>query len=310
MSPGHVDLRQVRLICAYSLRNAIRTGSGLVFVLLALFFGLAVANAVISPFEMLVAQQAQGGEGMPIAVEKGLVDRARPAVEWAISPPEVDDPVKQQAADERTQRWVDYVLIERPALLSAIFFVLVFGMPFLISFGAFNQTSGDIGNRGLRYLLLRTERANIFYGRLLATMALTVVVQAMLVLIIALYLGLKVRVYGGWEVATWSMQGLMALAVLSLPYVAVCAWVSASTDSAMVSLVLCKVVIGGVLLSAFVGSHFWKPAYMLRYALPWGVQNRLLAPGISSVGLSIGACVLYTLVFTWLGVRTFEKRDL
>jgi len=310
-SIGRIDLRQLRLICTYSLRHSIRTGAGLVFVLFALFFGLTVANAVISPFETLVAQSGNSAAGADQgAVEQRLVAMARPAVEWAISPPKVDDPVKQAAAVREAQRWADYLLVKRPALMSAILFVLIFGMPFLVSLGAFNQTSGDIGSRGLRYLLLRTERANIFYGRLLATMLLTVLVQAALMAIIALYLALKVRVYGGWDVAAWSLHGLLALAVLSLPYVAVCAWISASTESTMASLVLCELAIGGVLLAAFIGARLWEPAYALRYALPWGVQNELLSPSAATVALTVGACLLYALVFTWLGARVFDRRDL
>ena len=235
---------------------------------------------------------------------------ARPAVDWLLAPPSSDDPARQREAEVKTERWTNFVLDERPALLSAILFIMVFGMPLLISFGAFNQTAGDIGNRGLRYQLLRTDRANIYYGRLLATAILTVAVQALVVVTVALYLGLKVQIYDGMAIAGWSLQGFLALVLLSLPYVAVCSWISAGNDSPMVSLVLCKLVIGGVLLTAVVGQIFWEPMYLANYLLPWGIQNHLLAPDLSTVLLTAAGCLGYTAVYAGLGARKFRTRDL
>ena len=319
---GGIDPRQLGLICNHSLRHSMRSGSGLVFVLLALFFGLVVAHAVISPIEALASFGASPPAGFPAQngnfpisdsaadVERQVVQFARPVVDWLLSPPESDDPARQREAEVKTERWTNFVLDDRPALLSAILFIMVFGMPLLISFGAFNQTSGDIGNRGLRYQLLRTDRANIYYGRLLATAILTVAVQALVVATVALYLGFKVQIYDGMAIVGWSLQGFLALVLLSLPYVAVCSWISAGNDSPMVSLVLCKLVIGGILLLAVVGQFFWEPLYFVLYLLPWGIQNYLLAPDMATVGLTAAACLGYTAAYAWLGARKFRTRDL
>ncbi len=307
MSLRHVNARQLRLVCVYSLRHSLRSGAALVFLLLALSFGLLAANAIISPYEALVAQNTRGNDAV---VEQGLVGFARGAVEWVIAPRASDDPVTQRAAEERTRLWADYLLNYRPALLSSILLILIFGTPLLIPFGAFNQTAGDIGNRGLRYLLLRTERANIYYGRLLATMGFSIAVQAVVVLSIALYLWLKVQVYDGVDVATWSLRGYFALTLVSLPYVALCAWLSATRDSAMASLVVSSTVVGGVPLAAFLAGLAWKPAAYLSYTLPWAFQNQLLAPDAPRVWIAAAACLAYTVIFTWLGALAFDSRDL
>jgi ABC-type Na+ efflux pump permease subunit len=313
MSLRHLNARQLRLVCRYTLRHSLRSGSALVFLLLALFFGLTAANAIISPFEAAVAQNEQLGI-VPdaAAVERTLASAGltRAAVEWVISPRASGDPEAQRAAEERTRLWVDYLLNDRPALLSAILLILVFGTPLLIPFGAFNQTAGDIGNRGLRYLLLRTERANIYYGRLIATAGFTILVQAVVVLSIGLYLWLKVGVYAGIDVATWSTRGYLALVLVSLPYVALCAWISTTRDSPMASLTVCTAIVGAVPLGALLAGFAWPPAANLVYVLPWALQNQLLAPSPGRVLAVAGACLLYTVVFTWLGARTFEKRDL
>jgi hypothetical protein len=301
MSPFDIDRRHIRLICAHTMRHALRGGSGLVYFLLAMFFGLIVANAVISPFEIMVRQS---GQSDPAQVEQSVITFARPIVEWAITRGNTDN------IGTATAGWVDYLLTGRPALLSAIFFILLFGTPLLIPYGGFNQTSGDIGNRGLRYLLLRTRRANIYFGRLFATMIMTVGVQVLVIATIALYLGLKVQIYAGADIATWGLQGLFALSVVTLPYVAVCGWLSASNDSPMVSLVVSNAIIGGVLLAAFLTRLRWDGGHWLAWLLPWGVQKHLLRPELGIVLLASGACLLYTVFFAWLGARKFTTRDL
>ncbi len=311
MSLAHVQARHVRLVFGYSLRHALRSGSGLVFLMLAFFTGLTVAQLIVSPFESFVVRNQDAGlTAGPEAAERMLVGMARPLIEWAVSPREIDDPEAQSIAREQTDRWVTYLLEERPAIFSAVLLVLMYTTPFLAPVAGFNQTSGDIGSRGLRYLLLRTERANIYYGRLLATMALTVVVQVLVVTTIAVYLGLRLPFYGGMDLFLWCLQGLLAVTFWSVPYVALSAWISASQDSALASLVICNAAIGGVLLGAWAAAAAWAPAYRLEYLLPWGVQHDLLSPDWSAVGLTAAACLLYALAFTWLGARRFESRDL
>jgi hypothetical protein len=296
---------RLRLICVHTMKHALRSGSGLVYSLLALFFGLIVANAVISPFEMMVRQAELAGQADAAAeVEQGITNFARPIVEWAIVRGNTDD------VTPATSEWVDFLLDGRPAMLSAMFFVLLFGTPLLIPYGGFNQTSGDIGNRGLRYLLLRTERANIYYGRLFATMIMAAGVQVLVIGTIALYMGLKVQIYDGAAIATWSLQALFALVIVTLPYVAVCAWLSASNDSPMVSLVVSNAVIGGVLLGAFLLQLRWDGGHWVAWLLPWGVQKQLFRPELSVVLLAAGACMLYTVFYAWLGARKFAARDL
>ena len=72
MSFGDINPRQLRLICLHDLKNALRSGSGLVYFLLAMFFGLIVANAIISPFELMVAQS---GQMSAATVERNVVRR-------------------------------------------------------------------------------------------------------------------------------------------------------------------------------------------------------------------------------------------
>lgn len=292
-----IDRRHLGLVSRYSLRNTLRGGAGLVFLLVGVLFSLIVANAVITPVEQLIHQAEKAGfEGDAGEVVDKIVAVGRPVIDWALG--------------QSDSEWSRYLTGERPALLSAIFLILLFGLPFLVPLGAFNQTAGDIGSRGIRYLLLRTERDNLFLGRFIATAIFTTAVMVISIAAIALYVGLKLRLYPAGDVIVWSLHGALAVSVVALPYVALSAWISARNESAMLSLVVITLIVGGVLLLSFVGSKTAEAVSYVKWLLPWGVQNQLLAPSLGRVAGAALACFGYTAIFLYLGHRTFSRRDL
>jgi len=318
----------IRLISSYWCRHAVRSGSGLVYLMIALVFGLTVAHILIMPVEQFMIQQKQKtGETDPEAITRMIVGVGRPIAQWVLGLKSMEEIAQQgmmqpppmgagtQARTELEDNgiydpWTSFLLEDKPALLSAILLVLLFGMPFVISFLAFNQVSGDVQTRGLRYLLPRTERRSIFFGRFLGVALFSTLVMAFIVATIVLYLGMKLRIYPAGALMVWAVQGFLALAILMLPYIAVCSFVSASVDSPFLSLILAKLIIAGVLLIAMIGSLAWKPAEYLLYLLPWGWQNHLLHPAPGHwLGAGL-ACLAYTGVLLALGYVRFARRDL
>lgn len=295
-----------------------RSGSGLVYLMVALVFGLSVAHILIMPVEQLMLKQKRElGQTDPEAVNQMIVGVGRPIAQWVLGLRSMQEIAEESAAppssaeDARADDpWTSYLLEEKPALLSAILLVMLFGMPFVISFLAFNQVSGDVQSRGLRYLLLRTERRHIYFGRFLGVALFSTLVMALIVATIVLYMTMKIRIYPGGALLVWAAQGFAALAILMLPYIALCSLISASVDSPFLSLVLAKVAIAGVLLVAVLGGLAWKPAKYLLYALPWAWQCHLLHPASSHWMAAGGACLAYTSVFLMVGYVRFAKRDL
>ena len=134
-----LNLAQVRLVATYWVRFSLRTGGGLIALLLVLLTGLSVAAAFIAPVEAFMEASPEAGHSgrEAVAVVKDLAesDALVDLVERVIG-------TKEEAR---------YLLQQNPALLSVIFLVLFWFFPFLACVGSFNQTSGDIGSRGLRY---------------------------------------------------------------------------------------------------------------------------------------------------------------
>ena len=326
MSLKTLTISHIRLISLYWSRYAVRSGSGLVYLLIALTFGLMVAHMLIMPVEQLIVQQKREiGRTDPVIIRNTIVGIGQPIAQWILGEKTMAEIGRENAArqrsamnnpdgasmqDDNATPWMSFLLEKKPALLSAIFLVLLFGMPFVISFLAYNQISGDVQSHGLRYLLLRTERSNIYFGRFIGTVLFSTAVTAIIVATITLYLGAKTRIYPAPDLLVWATQGFLALALLMVPYIAVCSLISASVDSPFLSLVLAKIVIAGVLLMAILGGLAWKPAKYLKYALPWGWQCNLLHPEPAHWLGAVAACLAYTAVFLMLGYYRFERRDL
>ncbi len=307
--------RHTLLIARYSARYSVRGGVGLVFLLLSLTFGLLVAHLTLQPVEMVVLQvreQAHGktDEQLTRQVLDQMIDRARPAVSWVLSKSSTGDAAVDATAKASADAWADYLLLDRPALLSAIFLILLFGWPMIASCGAFDLYAGDIASRQLRYQLLRADRASIYFGRLLGTLLTFAIVLLLLGVTVAGYMGAKLPHYGWGPLLGWASYSVCALAIVTLPYVALCAWISTAIGSSFASLTVVSLVIGGLPLFAMFGRMTWPPAEYINYLLPWGFQTRLFHPDASQVALAVLGCLVQTIGYGWLGYRKFTTRDL
>ena len=312
-----MNRRQTLLIAKYSARYSVRGGIGLVFLLLSLTFGLVVADTMMRPVVAISRQVSERSRDNDPAeatreVMRSLTQQAKPVVVWMLSsePSSAKNLAQGRRGDEDAETWADYLLDARPGMLSAIYLILLFGWPLVVAFGAFDLYAGDIGSRQLRYQLLRADRGSIFCGRLFGMLLTFVTVLVLLGVTVTVYLGCKLSVYSWPDLAAWAAYGTLAMVCVSVPYIALCAWLSAACGSSFFSLTLASLVIGGLPLLAMFASFSHHLGRYLLYLLPWGFQTRLFHHEPSQVALAVGGCALQTLLFTWLGYRKFTTRDL
>ncbi|MCB9877535.1 MAG: hypothetical protein H6835_08045 [Planctomycetes bacterium] len=308
-----MDTKKALLIARYGARYSVRGGVGLVFLLLSLTFGLMVAHLTLQPVELLSKQvqermQDEPPEKVTERVLERLTDEARRPVAWLLSERTAAEATPEQ--DRRANAWAEYLLKDRPAMLSAIFLILLFGWPLVGAFGAFDLYAGDISSRQLRYQLLRADRASIYFGRLIGTTVTFVLVLTLLGATVAVYMAAKLPLYALTDVLAWTVYGVLALTVVTLPYLALCAWISASVSGAFTSLTVVSLVVGGVPLVAMFGRMSHEAAGYVNFLLPWGFQTRLFHYEPTQVALAGAGCALQTVLYTWLGYRKFTRRDL
>jgi hypothetical protein len=287
--------RHIQLIAWTHIRYSMRGGTGLVFVFLALVAGLGIAGAIMDPLTLIEKEMDQPAQQM---MDQVIDTVGRPVIAWV-----VDDDQEQAS----------YLISEQPALVSVFLLILVIGLPFLVGLGSFNQLSGDIGSRGIRYLLLRTERVNLFLGRFIGTYLFSLAVYGLVMAVVLIYLLIKVHFYPPGELILWMGRGFLAVCLLSMPYTALCAWISAGVDSpfgSLGSLVFNQLIIGFWPLLVSMAKRAWEHASYLHYLMPWGYKYWLLHPSPVLFLICVAVMLAFTVVFLVLGLRHFQKRDL
>lgn len=289
--------RHLELIAGHSVRHGLRGGAGLIAILATLVIGLVMASIVISPLEAL---QRHGAMPPPGSLEaesftKEVLDIAKKAIGWAMG---------------ASPAQVDYLVVQKPALISAILILLMLVAPSCACLGAFNQTSGDIGTKGLRFLLIRTERQNIFLGRFIGTALFMCAVFAVLFIVLGVYVVAKIDVHPKGDMLLWLAGGYVRLVLFALPYMALCAWVSGAVSSPFGSLVLALVFAYVWPMFVAIGSQTQAAFSYAQYLTPWGFKWWLFSERAWMVGLGAVVMLAFTAVLVLLGLRHFTKRDL
>lgn len=275
----------------------------MVAVFMTLVMGLTLSTCVLSPLETMDRAESRYGRELSDSDRDRVHDKMTQeviklggkAIEWAI------DPDENQA---------DYLTREKPVTVSAILVLMMLVTPLLSCLAGFNQTAGDIATKGLRFLLIRTERPNIFIGRFLGTYVFSALTFLVTFLILAIYMSIKIKVHTPGEMVPWLLQGYLRLMLLSLPYVALCAWVSCAIDSSFGSLAISLLIAYFAPLLVAIGSSINSGAKYLAYITPWGFKYWLLEPLGPKFFGGIAAMVGFTVLLLWAGLTHFSKRDL
>ncbi len=294
-----LNFKHIRIIAKYHMRFSLRNGSGIVFLLLTLTTALIVASMFIAPVESMVdgLNDMDGMETQMTAGEMineiGQSEEAESAVDWLVG------------ADSEGK----FLLRDKPALLSCIMLIILMLLPYLVSFGAFNQFSGDIANRGLRFILLRSERINIYLGRFVGTVFFCLITVVMSLVLLVLYIQFKLGVYQGIDLWVWGLQGIVAFFLLCLPFVALCSWISGSIDSPFGSLTLCLLTVGFPGLLLMMMNIYAKKDFFDKF-WPTGWKYGILNSNFGTVALSAFILLAFTAFFLFIGLRSFQKRDL
>lgn len=308
-------LREIGVIWRGEVTRALRSGRVIVLlVLFALFTGLSLS--IIGWFAHQATSQA----------EKQAIDA------------NVDPERAQEALTETKQKFVSYffadqdealgeALLAMPLVLLIVFKLSVRFVPFFIALMGFDQISGEIGPRSIRYLVVRSRRSSILLGKFLAQ-------ATVLALLMAASVGMMVAVARvgndtfGLGVAALTFVKLWAAAmVLSVAYLALTSLCSALFRQAPLSLIFNVIALFAVWFVALVGEAYRLPgdevaaqsmdsfksesplAYA-RYLSVFHYASGLLHPHWQKFGAAGLAHLGFALCFLGLGYAALRRRDL
>lgn len=313
MAARSLDLGHVGLLIRNHAKYAIRGGSGMSFVIIAVIVGLVVASVMVDPLDQ-IRKTYERENGVTIGSDKfmqSVIERGSPIVAWWLDVPTLPpDPVSDVPVMAPP---VEFLLRTHPGLLSVMFLVLLALEPFTIAFAGFNQLSGDIANRGLRYILLRTSRVNLILSRFLGTLVFTAVTSFFTMAVVVTFIAMRFDLYSISDLAVWGLWGWAAINLFSLPYLAFCLWISTAITSPFGALALVQLGIGLPIVALKIAKAKLVTASDLSWLerlTPWGWKFDLVHPDMAKVGLAAAVLVGFFVLFMFLAMRNFLRRDL
>ncbi|MBI5545857.1 MAG: ABC transporter permease subunit [Deltaproteobacteria bacterium] len=284
-------LRETFLVFAHELRRSLRSAKTLVLLILYALatgiFGLVMVAATRKIQEQIAAN-LQGQEVPPEA----LMQMKMGGLSMIFG------------KDDEQLRY----LASMPLIVILFAWFALFFLPLLATLIGFDQISGELQTRSIRFVSLRARRGSLLAGKVLAQLALLVGLTAVINLGVFAYAAISVE---GFPIGA----GLLALVrfwaltlVYATTYVGLATWCSSLFRVPIFSLLtaLAALLLSGALhlLSMFERLGF------LKYALPSHYQEGFFKPDPLSVLASIGVFAAFSAILLGLSYLTLRARDL
>ena len=298
-------LRQILIPARNSMSHSLRSGSGVVFIVLTILAGLALANLAFAPIELGFIELEQfrdnAAQGIGVVLSLATLQQGDP-----------DSIVGRMESGELVEMtmWARYLVLEKPMLLSITVLLLGLVLPLLLPLGSYTAISGDVQHRSIRYLLPRTTRTSLLLGRLLGCLLLAWMLIGVLMAGIVLYLGIVLSLDSWDELIPWGLRCTGALLCLSFPYVCLGVLCSTICRVPLVALFASAGVAVAVPVIAFSARAAWEPLGNLLYLLPWGYSHQLLSPDAQTVSMAMLYCLGHGVIFISIAHHQFRKADL
>ncbi|RKH13007.1 ABC transporter permease [Corallococcus sp. CA053C] len=203
-------------------------------------------------------------------------------------------------------------LAQVPIVVLVVFKITLFFLPAYIALMGFDQVSGEVGPRSIRYLTVRARRSSVLLGKFLS--------QATLLLALVLVIDLAIFVYArilnpdfGFGVLVLNLLKFWtATIVFSLAYVALTTLCSSLFRSPAVSLVFNFILLFVFWLMDSVAraSSDTNLLRFLRYLSPSNYSGNLLHPKLAEFAGSGAAYAAFAAIFLVGAYGVLRARDL
>ncbi|MFZ5469203.1 MAG: ABC transporter permease [Myxococcota bacterium] len=288
-------LRETTVIWTAELLRTLRSARIVVLLLLYLMFTLL---------------SGLGVHGCSQSLKRQVEAQAAQLKEQGADPDEVEERIDQGMKGARKQfvtvffsddEALTEALLEIPLVLLVVFKLSLFFLPLYTGLMGFDQISGELGTKSIRYLTVRSRRSAVLFGKFLAQASLLALLMGVIDAALCLFGFLTQEGFGaGAMIATWGKFWGSAL-VFSLAYLALTSLCSALFRQSAVSLVT-------NLLALF---SFWLLAFVakLRHASVWFYRTDLLHPDASRFALAFFAHVGFAALFLGTAYLVLRRRD-
>ncbi|MBJ6763872.1 ABC transporter permease subunit [Myxococcaceae bacterium JPH2] len=203
-------------------------------------------------------------------------------------------------------------LSQVPLVVLIVFKVTLFFLPAYVALMGFDQLSGEVGPRSIRFLTVRARRSSVLTGKFLAQATLLVGLVLVVDLAIFIYARMTNPDFSAAMLVLNLVKFWLAAVVFSLAYVALTALCSSLFRLPAVSLVFNFVLLFVFWLMDTIGRGVadTNPMRFVRYLSPSYYAGNLLHPQLSEFGASGAAYAAFALVFLLGAHGVLRARDL
>lgn len=289
-APFMSPLTETLLVFQHELKRSVRSAKTLVLLILyglaTTIFGLVMVAATRKLQEKL-AETLQGRELPPEA----LMELKMGGLSMIFG------------KDDEQLRY----LSSMPLIVIAFAWFAMLFLPMLTALMGFDQISGELQSRSIRFVTLRARRASLLGGKVLAQLALLVGLTAVINLGVFAYAALSVEGFpaGSGFVALarfWALTLVYATSYVGL--VALCSSLFRTPILSLLTSIAALLAFGALhLLSLFEKLSF------LKYALPSHYEEGFFQPDPLRVLGSVGAFAALAALFLVLSWLTLRARD-
>jgi ABC-2 type transport system permease protein len=199
-----------------------------------------------------------------------------------------------------------------PLVVLLVFKATLLFLPLYVAIMGFDQVSGEVGPRSIRYFTVRARRSSLLLGKFLS--------QATVLLGLVLIIDLAIFVYAwfttpDFPVASFALNLLkfwLAAVVFSLGYLALTTFCSSLFRSPALSLIFNIFMLFCFWLVNLIGGFAAEGSMSsyLRYLTPSHYANNLLHPRLAEFAVSGAAYAAFALVFLGASLFVLRARDL
>ncbi|WP_224362205.1 ABC transporter permease [Hyalangium versicolor] len=203
-------------------------------------------------------------------------------------------------------------LEQMPTDVAYIFKITLWFLPVYVALMGFDQISGEVGSRSIRYLTVRARVSSVLLGKFL--------VQSSLLVGLVFVIDVGLFIYARFAHPNFAFTAMLlsllkvwlATLVFALAYVAITTFCSSLFRTSGVSLVFNFVLIMSFLLMELIGWYSENKSFLvyIRYLAPSYYSGNLLSPVPSEFGLSALAYACFTAVFLGGAYAVLRARDL
>ena len=292
-------LKETLVIWSAELRRAVRSGRAV--VLLGLY----------SMFSALV-----------LLVVGWLASQVREAVNKQLETAGAGADASAQVGEEMRKGVLGFLTSNDSAMMEAlaqvplevlvVFKITLFFLPAYVVLMGFDQISGEVGPRSMRYLTVRARRSSVLLGKFLSQATLLLGLVLIIDLAIFVYARIANPDFGFADVVLNLLKFWLAAIVFSLAYVSLTTLCSALFRSPAVSLVFNFILLFIFWLMDTVGRASGEDGVLrfLRYLSPSYYAGNLLHPRLAEFAASGAAYAGFATIFLLGAYAVLRARDL